>query len=165
MLIVSALMLTALMMVSRTNTIVAEDTETLTTARIARQRMEREVRQADEVLTASTATSLAIWLDENNDDIKQPAELVAWSFTDIDGLPGGKAELVRSVADTAVPPQPNGVHYRSPEGTGYVPYSYSPAPPATQEITITIVVEPETDGAGGAAVTLESTVTPRNISG
>lgn len=72
LLIVSGLMLTALMMVGRTNRIVAEDTEALTTARIARQRMEREVRQADEILTASTASALALWLDENNDDVKDP---------------------------------------------------------------------------------------------
>lgn len=163
LLIVSALMLTALMMVSRTNTIVAEDTETLTTARIARQRMEREIRQADEVLTPSTASSLGLWLDDNNDDIKQPQELISWSFVDLDGLPGGKAELIRSVADPAVPSQPNGIHYRSPNGTGYVPYTYSPTPPGTQQVTITLIVEPETDGAGGAEVTLKSTVSPRNI--
>ncbi len=164
LLIVSALMLTALMMVGRTNRIVAEDTEALTTARIARQRMEREVRQADEILTASTASALALWLDENNDDVKDPDELIVWRFVDIDGLPGGKAELIRSVVDPTILDQPNGIHYRSPDGTGYVPFVYAPsAPPGTQRITITIIVEPETDGAGGEPVTLEAIVSPRNV--
>lgn len=165
LLVISALMLTALMMVGRTNKIVAEDTETLTTARIARQRMEREIREADEILPVSTASALGLWLDLNNDDDQTPDELIVWRFVDIDGLPGGKSELVRSVADPSILDQPNGIHYRSPDGTGYVPFTYSPsAPPGTQQITITLIVEPETDGAGGEPVTLESTVAPRNIS-
>ncbi|NNC93174.1 MAG: hypothetical protein HKN80_11865 [Acidimicrobiia bacterium] len=164
LLIISAIMLTALMMVSRTNRIVAEDTESLTTARIARQRIERELRQADEVLSASSSTALTLWLDANNDDVKDPAELIAWTFADIDGVPGGKAELTRSVADTAIGPQPNGIHYRSPLGTGYVPFTYDVAAPATQQVTITLIIEPETDGVGGEPVTLTSTVAPRNVS-
>lgn len=164
LLVISALMLTALIMVGRTSKIVAEDTETLTTARIARQRMEREVRQADEILPASTATALALWLDENNDDLQTPDELIVWRLIDIDGVPGGKAELIRSVADTAIADQPNGIHYRSPLGTGYVPFAYSPSlPPGTQQISITLIVEPETDTAGGEPVTLEATVAPRNV--
>lgn len=165
LLVISALMLTALLMVGRTNRIVAEDTETLTTARIARQRMEREVRQADEILAASTSSELALWLDDNNDNAKDSNELIVWRFVDIDGLPGGKAELIRSVVDPAVLDQPNGIHYRSPDGTGYVPFVYSPsAPPGTQQISITLIVEPETEGSGGEPVTLEAIVTPRNVS-
>lgn len=165
LLIVSALMLTALAMVGRTNRIVAEDTETLTTARIARQRLEREIRQADEILPASTASALELWLDDNNDDIKDSNELIVWEFVDIDGIPGGKSELIRSVVDPAILDQPNGINYRSPDGTGYVPFTYAPsAPPGTQQITITLIVEPENDGAGGEPVTLESTVAPRNVS-
>lgn len=163
LLVISALMLTAMTMVSRTNRIVAEDTESLTTSRIARQRIERELRQADEILTASSGTSLALWLDDNNDGIKDPTELIAWTFSDIDGLPGGKAELTRSVADPSVDPQPNGIHYRSSLGTSYTPFSYDAVPPATQQVTITLIVEPENDGLGGEPVTLVSTVSPRNI--
>ena len=163
LLVISALMLTALMMASRTNRIVAEDTESLTTARIARQRIERELRQADEILAASSGTSLGLWLDANNDGAKDPAELIVWTFQDLDGAPGGKAQLVRSVADPTIDPQPNGVHYRSPDGTGYVPFSYDIAAPATQQVTLTLIVEPETDGAGGEPVTLTSTVSPRNV--
>lgn len=164
LLVISALMLTAMMMVSRTNQIVAEDTESLTTARIARQRIERELRQADEILPASTSTALVLWLDENNDGVKDSTELIAWTFQDIDGAPGGKAELIRSVADPSIDPQPNGIHYRSPLGTSYIPYSYDVAAPATQQVTITLIVEPETDGLGGEPVTLKSIVSPRNIS-
>ena len=164
LLVISAIMLTALMMVSRTNQIVAEDTESLTTARIARQRIERELRQADEVLAASSATSLALWLDTNNDGVKDLEELITWSFADIDGVPGGKAELTRSVADPSVGAQPNGLHYRSPLGSGYIPFAYDVAAPATQQVTISLIVEPETDGVGGEPVTLTSTVAPRNIS-
>jgi type II secretory pathway pseudopilin PulG len=164
LLIISAIMLTALMMVARTNNIVAEDTEALTTARIARQRIERELRQADEILTASSATSLGLWLDANNDDVKDAGELVTWTFADIDGVPGGKAELMRTVADPAFDPQPNGIHYRSPLGSGYTPFTYDVTAPATQKVTITLIVEPETDGRGGEPVTLTSTVSPRNVS-
>jgi type II secretory pathway pseudopilin PulG len=164
LLIVSALMLTAFTMAARTNNIVAEDTESLTTARLARQRIERELRQADEVLAVSTAETLALWLDENNDGVKDTTELVAWTLSDIDGLPGGKAELVRRVADPSMDPQPNGLHYRSPLGTGYVPFTYDAVAPATQQVTITLIVEPETESAGGEPVTLKSTVSPRNIS-
>ncbi len=164
LLVISALMLTALMMVGRTNRIVAEDTETLTTARIARQRLEREIRQADEVLAASTGTALALWLDLNNDDLTTPDELIVWRFVDLDGVPGGKAELIRSVADPAILDQPNGIHYRSPVGTGYTPFTYTPAPPGTQQITISLIVEPETEGKGEEPVFLDATVTPRNIS-
>jgi len=164
LLVISALMMTALMMVGRTNRIVAEDTESLTTARIARERMEREIRQADEILPASSSTAIALWLDLNNDDLQTPDELIVWRFVDIDGVPGGKAELIRSVADTAIGDQPNGIHYRSPLGTGYAPFTYLPAlPPATQQVTITLIVEPEDDGAGGEPVTLEGTVSPRNV--
>lgn len=164
MLVIGAIMLTALLMVSRTNEAVAQDTESLTTARIARHRLEREIRQADAVLPASTATSIAMWLDENNDDLQDPEELITWSFQDLDGIPGGKAQLVRSVAATTVGDRIDGVHYRSPDGGAYSPFTYSPAPPGTQQVTVLIIVEPETEGTGGASVTLESTVTPRNIS-
>jgi hypothetical protein len=163
LLLISAIMLTALTMAARTNNMVAEDTESLTTARIARQRIERELRQADEVLAGSSATSLALWLDSNNDDLQDPNELIAWTFTDIDGLPGGKAELVRTVADPTIGAQPNGVHYRSPLGAGYSPFAYDVAAPSTQQVTLTLIVEPERDGAGGEPVTLSSTVSPRNV--
>jgi len=163
LLVISAIMLTALMMVARTNRIVAEDTEALTTARLARLRIERELRQADEILAASDATTLSLWLDANNDATKDPDELITWAYTDIDGLPGGKATLIRSVADPAIDPQPNGIHYRSPIGSGYVPFTYDVSPPATQQVTLTLIVEPETDGAGGESVTLTSTVAPRNV--
>ncbi len=96
LLIISTIMMTALMIVTRTNKIVAEDTETLTTARIARARMEQEIRQADEVLASSTSSSITIWLDENNNDTQDVGELITWSFIDIDGVSGGKAELMRS---------------------------------------------------------------------
>lgn len=164
LLIVSAMMLTAFMMVTRTNRIVAEDTETLTTARIARSRLEREIRQADEVVSSSNASSITIWLDQNNDDTLDVGEQITWSFVDIDGAPGGKAQLVRSSDDTSVADQPNGIHYRSPDGTGYLPFVYDTTPPTTQQVTVTLIVEPETAGAGGEPVTLQSTVTPRNVS-
>jgi Tfp pilus assembly protein PilE len=164
LLVVSALMLTAFTMAARTNRIVAEDTESLTTARIARQRIERELRQADEVLAVSSDTALALWLDTNNDGSKDLDELIAWTLSDIDGIPGGKAELVRTVADPAIGSQPNGVNYRSPLGTGYVPFTYDVAAPATQQVTMVLIVEPETEGGGGEPVTLSSTVSPRNIS-
>lgn len=163
LLMVSAIMLTALMMAVRTNRIVVEDTETLTTARIARARMEREIRQADEVLAASGTSSVVLWLDANNDDTQDTGEQITWSFVDLDGVPGGKAELIRSTDDTAAADQPNGIHYRSPVGAGYVPFTYDVLPPGTQQVTITLIVEPETDGAGGSSVTLVSTVTPRNV--
>ena len=164
LLIISAMMLTALQMATRTNRIVVEDTETLTTARIARSRMELEIRQADEILSASNASSVVLWLDENNDDAKDVGEQITWTFIDLDGVPGGKAELIRSTDDTSAGNQPNGIHYRSPDGTGYTPFTYDALPPATQEVTVTLIVEPETDGAGGEPVTLASTVTPRNVS-
>jgi Tfp pilus assembly major pilin PilA len=164
LLIISAIMLTALMMVSRTNKIVAEDTESLTTARIARVRLEQEIRQADEIVNTSTAASITVWLDENNDGNKDTGEQITWTFSDIDGSPGGKAQLVRSSDDPAVGNQPNGIHYRSPDGTGYSPFTYDQLPPATQQVTITLIVEPESDFDGGEPVTLASTVTPRNVS-
>ena len=152
------------MMVSRTNKIVAEDTVSLTTARIARVRLEQEIRQADEIVSTSTASAITIWLDENNDGNKDTGEQITWSFSDIDGSPGGKAQLVRSSDDPSVGNRPNGIHYRSPDGTGYSPFVYDQAPPATQQVTITLIVEPETETGGGEPVTLASTVTPRNIS-
>lgn len=164
LLIISAIMLTALQMATRTNRIVIEDTETLTTARIARARMEREIRQADEVLAASDASTIVLWLDGDNDDVQDVGEQITWQFVDRDGTPGGKAELFRRSDDTAVGDQPNGIHYRSPLGTSYTPFVYDSLPPATREVTITLIVEPETDGVGGEPVTLASTVTPRNIS-
>ncbi|MDH3538926.1 MAG: hypothetical protein OEP52_02935 [Acidimicrobiia bacterium] len=164
LLIVSAMMLTAFAMAARTNQIVAEDTESLTTARIARQRIERELRQADEILAASSDTTLALWLDANNDGTKDADELIAWTFSDIDGIPGGKAELVRKVADPLLDPQPHGIHYRSPLGTGYAPFGYDVTAPATQQVTLTLIVEPENEGTGGEPVTLSSTVSPRNVS-
>lgn len=164
LLIISAIMLTALLMASRTNQIVAEDTETLTTARIARARMEREIRQADEILAASSSSSVVLWLDTNNDDSKDTGEQITWEFVDQDGVSGGKADLFRRSNDPAVGDRPNGIHYQSPLGATYVPFTYDVLPPATQQVTITLIVEPETDGAGGSAVTLSSTVTPRNVS-
>jgi len=164
LLIIGAIMLTALLMVSRTNEAVAQDTESLTTARIARHRLEQEIRQADQVLAASTASSIALWLDENNDDTQDPDELITWSFVDLDGLAGGKAQLVRSVADPAIGDRVDGIHYRSPDGGGYTPFAYSTTPPATQQVTLTLIVEPESDFGGGESVTLQSTVTPRNAS-
>ncbi len=164
LLIIGAIMLTALMMVSRTNQAVAQDTESLTTARIARHRLEQEIRQADEVLAASNANSIALWLDENNDDVQDADELITWSFEDLDGVAGGKARLIRTVADTAIGDRIDGEHYRSPDGGGYSPFTYSAPPPAAQQVTLTLIVEPENDGNGGSAVTLKSTVTPRNVS-
>lgn len=164
LLIISALMLTALQMATRTNRIVVEDTESLTTARIARARMEREIRQADEVLAASDSASIVLWLDLDNDDVKETGEQITWTFVDQDGTPGGKAGLIRQSDDASVGDQPNGIHYRSPLGTSYTPFTYDALPPATREVTITLIVEPETDGAGGEPVTLVSSVTPRNIS-
>jgi len=164
MLIISAIMLTALQMASRTNKIIVADTETLTTARIARSRLEQEIRQADEILVASDASSVVLWLDGNNDDSKDTGEQITWTFVDQDATPGGKADLVRSSDDTAVADRPNGAHYRSPLGTSYTPFTYDVLPPGTQQVTITLIVEPETDTDGGATVTLASTVTPRNVS-
>jgi len=164
LLIIGAIMLTALLMVSRTNQAVAQDTESLTTARIARHRIAQDIRQADAVLATSTANSIALWLDENNDDVQDPNELISWSFLDLDGVAGGKAQLVRSIADTSIGDRIDGVNYLSPDGGGYSPFVYSPALPATQQVTVTLVVEPEDDGNGGSSVTLQSTVTPRNVS-
>ncbi|RZV46682.1 MAG: hypothetical protein EX267_02850 [Acidimicrobiia bacterium] len=162
LLIIGAIMLTALLMVARTNEAVAQDTESLTTARIARHRLEQEIRQADAVLPTSSSTSIDLWLDENNDDIQDPNELITWAFKDLDGTPGGKAQLVRSVADTAIGDRVDGIHYRSPAGGAYSPFTYSGTPPAVQQVTLTLIVEPESDSGGGESVTLESTVTPRN---
>jgi len=164
MLIISAIMLTAVMMAVRTNRIVVEDTETLTTARIARARMELEIRQADEILATSNSSSIVLWLDGNNDDAKDAGEQITWDFVDQDGVPGGKADLIRRSDDPAVGNRPNGIHYRSPLGAAHVPFTYDVLPPGTQQVTITLIVEPETDGAGGEPVSLTSTVTPRNVS-
>lgn len=164
LLIISAIMLTAVMMASRTNKIIAEDTETLTTARIARARVEQEIRQADQILAGSSADSIVLWLDVNNDDVQDVGEQITWSFVDQDGLSGGKADLIRSSDDTAVADRPNGSHYRSPLGTGYTPFTYDALPPGTQQVTITLIVEPENAANGAEPVTLTSTVTPRNIS-
>ncbi|MGI9648180.1 MAG: PilW family protein [Acidimicrobiia bacterium] len=164
LLIISAIMLTALMMAVRTNKIVVEDTETLTTARIARARMELEIRQADEVLSSSTSSSIVLWLDDNNDDVVDTGEQISWAFVDQDGLAGGKADLIRRSDDPAVGNRPNGIHYRSPLGATHTPFAYDVLPPGTQQVTITLIVEPESDFDGGSPVTLTSTVTPRNVS-
>ena len=161
LLIISALMLTALQMATRTNAIVAEDTESLTTARIARERLEREIRQADAIFSTSDRDTLDLWIDENNDDVADPSELVRWEFVDIDGLPGGKAELIRSTA--AGTSNPQGIHYRSPMGATYTPFALSPAPPATEQVTFTLIVEPERDGVAAEPVEIQATVSPRNL--
>lgn len=162
LLMISALMLTAMLMVSRTNQIVAQDTESLTTARIARARIEREIREADEIIATSDRDTLELWLDDNNDDIQDPAELITWEFIDLDAAPGGKAELIRSTGDAA-PDQPQGVHYRSPIGATYNPFTYSPLPPGAEQVTITLIVEPESEGRGGQPVEISETVTARNV--
>jgi hypothetical protein len=159
--LVSALMLTALMMASRTNAIVAEDTETLTTARIARERIDREVRQADAILITSDRDTLQLWIDEDNDDVTSGSELITWEFVDIDGLAGGKAELIRST--DAGMSSPQGSHYRSPLGTTYNPFQFSPALPATEQLVVTLIVEPERDGVPAAPVEIQSTISPRNL--
>lgn len=94
---VLALVGTAMLMMSRTERSTSADTESLTALRIARENIEKEVREADQILDTSTTDSLQLWLDTNNDDAVDSGETVTWSF---ETAPGGGAYLVRTVPDT-----------------------------------------------------------------
>ena len=92
-----AMLGTALLMMQRTERATAADTESLTTLRFARDNIERDVREADEILAGTSKTALRLWLDANDNGTIDTDETVVWSF---ESAPAGGVDLVRTLEDS-----------------------------------------------------------------
>ncbi len=154
---VLAMVGSALLMASRTEVSTAADTESLTALRFARESLERDVRQADEIRDTSTTSSLEIWLDADSDGIVRSGEVVVWSF---ETAPAGGSNLVRTVTDT-------GERWVAAEGLvtpggGYDPFTDGTAAPGSSTTLLTVTLHAEAVPGVGEIETITTRIHLRN---
>jgi type II secretory pathway pseudopilin PulG len=153
--IIGALMLTLFMLVDRAQQRTEANTESLTNLKISRERIEREVRQADRIEDDSTYSSLHLWVDDNGDEVVDLEEDIVWSFeTD----PAGGFRLVRTDGNGVRTIAGGGMI--DPTTSGYLPFSDGGAVPSssTQIISITFAAQ----GEDGDLQQVETQVRLRN---
>jgi type II secretory pathway pseudopilin PulG len=152
---------------------VTDDLRTnLDEARVAAERMRRDVREARRIYVTSPegltsgSSQLAFWRDANQDQLQQTSEQVTYRFA---AEPDGSGRLERRVAS-----DPSG-EWRviarrldlSVDGAGKARsrFELSPAPPKTSGVTMVLTVKARPSaGASAKTLSISETVRLRNAS-
>jgi type II secretory pathway pseudopilin PulG len=150
-LLIGSLLITTLVVAMRTEKYTAQDSEALVELRTAMDRLTKEVRQARQVYSASTGTSMQIWVDTDRDYHQDGSERITWALV----IVGSEAELRRSSSGGST----HTVAVQLVPGTAF---TYSPAPPSTSSVTVTLTADVQA-GSHAAARTLETQVRLRNV--
>lgn len=116
-------------------------------ARTAVSRMLREVRGARRVYPTSTATSLDVWVDQDQDNVQDTVEQVTYEISG--------TQLVRSDAAGGSRPVVSNLNASSPG------FTYDPAPPGTRVVTIRL--DTLRDGASSGGLSVSTVVRLRNV--
>ena len=156
--IVLAMVGTAIMMMLRAERATSADTESLTALRFARENIEQEVRQADEILDTSTTTELHLWLDADNDTVQAPGETVVWLF---EAAPEGGSNLVRTVPSTGdrwVAAQ----ELVTPGASTYDPFTDASVAPGSTTNLLQITLQADSEPGAGEIETINALVRLRN---
>jgi prepilin-type N-terminal cleavage/methylation domain-containing protein len=123
-------------------------------ARFAVEWMRRDIRQAQRVLDSSTATSLTIWVDRDQDRLRTPQEVITYRLVTVDGA----TRLERA---TAADPTGRVVARQLESGTVF---TYTPAPPDTQVVAVSLTARPVSPAArSGTEMTVSDRIRIRNV--
>jgi type II secretory pathway pseudopilin PulG len=150
-LLIGSLLVTTLVVAMRTEKYTAQDSEALIELRTAMDRLTKELRQARQVYGPSTGTSMEIWVDTDRDFHSDPSERITWALVTV----GSEAELRRSTSGGST----QTVALQLVPGTAF---TYSPAPPSTSSVTVTLIADVQA-GGHAAARTLQTQVRLRNV--
>lgn len=154
--VIGALMLSMFMMVARTERITAADTESLTSLRISRTRVERDIRQADRIEDDSTTDTLHLWVDDNADGTVDPNEDITWFF---EADPAGGFRLVRIDADGNRTVAGGGL--LDPATADYDPFTDAGSAPSSSSQIVTVTLGAE--NADGQREQVSTDVRLRNF--
>lgn len=151
--------------------------------RLAMTRIRQEVRSARRILHGSDDDRLYFWVDQNQDALVQPPELVCYA---VEPLPGSSTRFQISRWDQAAtiddcepglalldpvgadPPEPPGRTVLAQTLLNDDPFAYSPPPPddpnlpRTREVDVLLVLEAEAP-RGPESMEVEGTVRLRNV--
>jgi type II secretory pathway pseudopilin PulG len=158
---VGSLLIAALSMVTRVDRFTRQDSEALGELRTATERFQKELRQARKVYDitnppASTATGVHFWVDYNRNNQQDLAERLIWR---LETASSGGMRLVRTSEKAEADGVPPFV-----EAVGLVSgsmFAYSPAPPATTVVTLTLRAD-VSSGTQPSARTVRTQVRLRN---
>jgi type II secretory pathway pseudopilin PulG len=153
---VGSLLIAALSMVTRVDRFTRQDSEALGELRTATERFQKEMRQARKIYTsddppASTASTVHFWVDYDRNNQQDLAERLIWR---LETASSGGMRLVRtSDAGGTLVQAVNLVTGSS--------FTYSPAPPNTTVVTLTLRAD-VSSGSQPSARTVRTKVRLRN---
>lgn len=142
----------------RTQVFVSTTRENLDDSRVAVERIRQDLRGARRVQltgpagSASSATQLVMWIDENQDQVTQAEELVVYQLRTVDG--DGRLERFTGASTTPVPVAV-GLDLTAVDGIPQSQFSYDATPVAESTlVTVTLTVSnPGDERAAPLAVT------------
>lgn len=150
--VVLAVLFAGAVTVQRTEVVSEDDSRSLGELRVSLERLSKELRQARIVYADSTAARIRFWVDRDGDNQQDSVERVIWESATV----GSRAELRRStdagggssvVSDALVP--------------GDL-FGYTPAPPATSIVSITLAADVRPGSRAGPR-TVNTQVRLRNV--
>ena len=130
----------AAVVVMKTERYTGNDSQALGELRTAADRFSKELREGKRVYLGSSTTVIKFWVDSNRDNVQDAKERITWEIRD-DG--GGKAKLVRYTdeAPSQVVPVASLFSFNSS-------FQYSPVPPGTSKVTISLSVNDQAGSSG-----------------
>ncbi len=131
--VVSAIAQTMVVGTYRASRYSDSDFQGLSDARVALDRLTKELRQAETVYTGSDASHVQFWVDLNRDGAADPGELITYRAAPVTSATGvASVELRRSVTGTT------GYTVLARALTSSTIFTYDTPPPGTALVTVTL---------------------------
>jgi type II secretory pathway pseudopilin PulG len=145
----------------RTERTVVEARAAMDEARLAVERLRRDIRESRRVLVGSTATTLGLWIDGDRDAVVDAGETITYRLvadvpgpTPCDAPTAGTARLTRQVDAGA----------QTTLGCAFLvgpAFAYAGTP--VRSVTLSLTAEARTDDRGSSTVEVDDVIRVRNV--